>query len=202
MTAAPKIRLTREEYLELERSAEYKSEYYAGKMYAMSGASLAHNILVANLIFVLKSHFSATKRNCLVLPSDMRLYVPVRKHFYTYPDVMIVCGKPELDDERKDILKNPLLIAEVLSPSTAEYDRGKKFEFYRMLSGLKEYVLIEQERPSVEVFTRSEGDEWRYRAAAGATGEIRLDSVDYNLLLGELYDRIEFPPEEEYEGKA
>lgn len=197
MTAAPKIRLTPEEYLELERNAEFKSEYYDGRIFAMSGASLHHNILVGQLIAMLVQHL-AGKKKCLVLPSDMRLYVPIRKHFYTYPDVMIVCGKPELDNERKDILKNPLLIAEVLSPSTAEYDRGKKFELYRMLPDLKEYVLIEQERASVEVFTRSEGDEWRFRAASGLSGTIHLDSVEYTLPLAELYSQIEFPPEEEH----
>ncbi|OQY58172.1 MAG: hypothetical protein B6245_13195, partial [Desulfobacteraceae bacterium 4572_88] len=149
--------LTEKEYLEIERQAEYKSEYFEGQMFAMSGASEAHNLIVANLIFTLILQLKNTP--CRIYPSDMR--VKVRENgLYTYPDVIVVCDEAKFDDEHQDTLTNPLLIIEVLSKSTEAYDRGSKFAMYRKLGSLAEYLLVDPSRPQAEQYVRQEENRW------------------------------------------
>src|SRR5437762_9626687 len=127
MSSVPKTFLTPEQYLEIERKAEYKSEYFQGEMFAMAGASPNYNFLVANTIMAVGPKARAC--SCRTSPSDMRVHIPATG-LYTYPDVIVVCGQPQFRDGQPDSLLNPTLIVEVLSPSTEAYDRGRKFGHY------------------------------------------------------------------------
>jgi Uncharacterized protein conserved in cyanobacteria len=151
MSTQSKIRYTPEEYLALERASAYKSEYYDGEVFAMSGASRRHVLIVTNLVTQLATQLK--KRACEVYSADMRLKIEITRA-YTYPDVIVVCGEPQFSDKQKDTLINPTVIIEVLSESTQGYDRGGKFEQYRTLESFKEYLLISQDKPHVEHFVR------------------------------------------------
>ncbi|MCI0421322.1 MAG: Uma2 family endonuclease [Acidobacteria bacterium] len=188
MSTQPKGRYTAEEYLALERAAEYKSEFYAGEIFAMAGASEQHNLIVANLVRELGLQLK--KRPCKTYPSDMRLKV-APTGLYTYPDVMVVCGKVWLDDEQQDTVLNPTLIVEVLSPSTESADRGSKSGHYRKLDSLQEYLLVSQVKPHVEHYSRHPDHRWLLSEAEGLQSEIRLSSIDCVLPLSEIYDKVE-----------
>ncbi len=185
---APKISET--EYLDMDRSAEIKHEYFDGEIFAMTGASEPHNLIVANVIRELGNGLKHTP--CRVYASDMRLKVS-ETGLFTYPDVMVVCGEREFVDQRGDTLENPDLIVEVLSHSTESYDRGKKFEHYRRLSSLKEYVLISQSRRKIEKYYRTRNRKWIYSETEPESGDILLESVGCELRLFEVYHKIEFP---------
>jgi len=188
MSTVPKSLITPDEYLQRERRAEFKSEYYRGETFAMAGASAEHNLIVSNCIVNIGSQLK--KRPCRVYPSDLRLKVQATGLF-TYPDVTVVCGEPQFEYDRGDVLTNPVLIIEVLSDSTEAYDRGAKFEMYRTIPSLQHYVLIAQDRISVESFTRTTGDEWILRASQELNGSIRLDTIDCDLSLAEVYDKVD-----------
>jgi Uma2 family endonuclease len=179
--------LTEKEYLEIERQAEYKSEFFEGQMFAMSGASRAHNLIVANLIFTLVLQLKNTP--CQVYPSDMRVRVQ-ENGLYTYPDVIVACGEEEFDDEHQDTLTNPLLIIEVLSKSTEAYDRGAKFTLYRQLGALSEYLLVDQSQPHVEQYVRQEGNHWLLSEAKGMDAVLTLSAVNASLSLADIYDKV------------
>jgi Uma2 family endonuclease len=176
-----------EEYLEVERRAETKSEYLDGQIYAMSGASLAHNQIVANLLIALGPQLKGGP--CRVLPSDMRVRVP-ETGLYTYPDVSVVCGDPRLEDAHEDILLNPTVVIEVLSDSTEVYDRGRKFEHYRRIESLAEYVLVSQSEPRIETYRRQGEREWLLTEARGMEESVELPSVRSTLHLRDVYDRV------------
>lgn len=183
--------ISEEEYLAIERVAEWKSEYYAGEMFAMVGTSISHTRIVANLIFELMSRFRGGP--CEAFSTDLRLRVDATG-LYTYPDVMVVCGGPESIDGVMDTITNPTLIIEVLSPSTENYDRGAKFDQYRRLPSFKEYVLVAQDRPSVETYLRSaEGTDWRYQATTELEGVAKFASIGCEIQLADIYRRVEFP---------
>ena len=175
-----------EEYLARETEAEYKSEYRHGETVAMTGASRRHVLIATNVISELNRQLKG--RPCEVYHSDMRLKVQAAG-LYTYPDVMVLCGKPEFADGRTDTVLNPILIVEILSPSTEAYDRGEKFTFYQKISTLREYVLIDQDRVLVECFTRR-GDAWTGKGASTRGGTIRLRAIDCSLDLDEVYDKV------------
>jgi Uma2 family endonuclease len=151
VSTQPKTFLTPEQYLEIERKAEYKSEYFRGEMFAMAGASRAHNLLVAHLLRDLGQQLRG--KPCEIYPSDMRVRVS-STGLYTYPDVVAVCGEPKLLDNQLDTLLNPHLIVEVLSPSTEAYDRGRKFEHYQSIESLGEYLMITCDRIHADLHTR------------------------------------------------
>src|SRR5215211_3382177 len=151
MSSQRKTLLTPEEYLAVERRSEVRSEYLAGEVFAMVGASKRHNLIVSNLIRVLGNQL--LDRPCNVYPSDMRVKVS-RIGKYTYPDVVVACEEEEFDDEERDTLLNPLVIIEVLSESTEAYDRGRKFEHYQYIESLTEYLLVSQEPYRVEQYVR------------------------------------------------
>src|SRR5687768_7892266 len=142
MSTAPKQKWTPESYLEFERASDERHEYLNGEVFLLAGASNNHNLVQGNTYATL--HSQLRKHPCLVYPSDMRLKVS-QTGLYTYPDIMVVCGTPQLEDKHQDILLNPTLIVEVLSPSTERFDRGKKFQHYREIESLQEYVLIAQD---------------------------------------------------------
>lgn len=182
--------ITSQEYLALERQAEVKSEYYAGEMFLMSGASRAHNLIVANLIREIGNQLKG--RTCRVYPSDMRVKVD-STGLYTYPDVIVVCGEEQFDDEHEDTLLNPTVVIDVLSDSTEAYDRGKKFEHYRRLESLAEYVLVAQTNRHLEHYTRKSADEWLLTEASLPDSEIELPSCGCVVSLAEVYDKVTFP---------
>ena len=188
MSLQPKPRLTPEDYLALERSADFKSEYFNGEIFAMTGASESHNLIVINTIRELSIQLK--KRPCKVYANDMRVKVDPTG-LYTYPDVVVTCGKAQFDDTHLDTLLNPVLIVEVLSDSTEAYDRGRKFEHYRKLDSLVEYVLIAQNRPHIESYRRQADQQWLLREYSELDGTLRLLSIDCDLALAEVYDKVE-----------
>jgi Uma2 family endonuclease len=191
MSTQSKTFLTPEQYLEIERKAEFKSEYYQGEMFAMSGARLAHIQIVANAMRELGSRLGDGP--CQPLSNDMRVCVkPVG--LYTYPDIVIVCGEPSFIDNEFDTLLNPTVIIEVLSDSTEVFDRNKKFELYGSLESLAEYVMISSRRVRVERYTRQPDGTWNYGDKTSLEDTVDLKSVDCHLPLAGLYKRVEFAP--------
>jgi Uma2 family endonuclease len=177
-----------EEYLALERQSQCKSEYYAGEIFAMAGASRWHNLIVANVVGELRSQLKG--RPCTTYPSDMRVKVGPTG-LYTYPDVAVVCGEAQFEDNQQDTLLNPTLIVEVLSESTEAYDRGGKFAHYRKLASLMEYVLITQTKPHIEHYVRQPDNRWLLAEADSLHDSIHLDSIDCQLALAEVYDKVD-----------
>jgi Uma2 family endonuclease len=189
VSTLPKTFLTPEQYLEIERKAAHKSEYYQGEMFAMAGASVSHNRLVGRLL----REFGQKLRNgnCEPFPSDLRVFIKATGLF-TYPDVVIVCGEPVLQDGRLDTLLNPRVLVEVLSPSTEAYDRGRKFEHYRSIESLQEYLLIASDRVQVDLYTRQPDDRWLLTSAGRVEESVALQSVECELSLADLYEKIDF----------
>jgi len=193
MSSRPSTLLTPAEYLEIERRAERKSEYFQGEMFLMAGASYAHVLIVDNLNYELKLRLKAGP--CRVHSSELRLRV-APNGLYTYPDVMVICGGPQFADDRRDTALNPVLIVEVLSESTDAYDRDKKFDQYRTLPSLREYLLVAQDAPRIEQWIRQPDDNWLRAETRGRDANIQLASVDCVLPLAGIYDQIEWPPAE------
>lgn len=197
MSSSVKARLTPEEYLAIERAAEDGSEYWNGEMFALAETSERHGAIVANLVGELRSALKG--RPCKVYASDLRLQV-APTGLYTYPDVLVICGAPEFSDDSRDMVRNPKLIVEVLSPSTEDFDRGRKFAHDRSLPSLVEYLVVAQDRPAVEKLTREPAgpgqseSRWVLTETNGLSGVIRLASVEADLALGEFYDKVELGP--------
>jgi Uma2 family endonuclease len=189
MSTALKRSITPEEYLANERLANFKSEFYRGEIFAMAGASEQHNLIVMNVGASL--HLQLKGRPCRVYPSDLRLRIP-RTGLFTYPDLMVICGEPQFEFDRRDVVTNPILLIEVLSDSTEAYDRGSKFEQYRTLDSLKQYMLIAQDRFSVESFTKQENGNWLLSATNDVQQSHKLDSIQCVLSLVDIYDKVEF----------
>lgn len=185
----PKRKYTPEEYLALERQAEHRSEYYASEIFAMSGASEAHNLIAGNIFASL--HTQLRGRPCRVYMSDMRVKVSPTG-LYTYPDVVVVCGERQFDDVQHDTLLNPNVIIEVLSPSTEAYDRGNKAAQYRQLPSLSEHLLVSQEQMHVEQYIRQADGQWLFFEASGKDARIHLPSINAVLALAEIYDNVPF----------
>lgn len=188
MTTQTQPRITPEEYLALERKAQYKSEYLNGEIFAMSGASREHNLISMNIGATL--HGQLRERPCEVYSGDMRVQVRPTG-LYTYPDVVVVCGEPRFADAELDTLLNPTLIVEVLSPSTEDYDRGTKFEHYRTLTSLQEYVLVAQDRCHVVHYTRQADNTWVLSETTRKDDQILLPSIACHLSLAEVYARVQ-----------
>ena len=186
--------ITPEQYLEIERRAAGKSEYWQGVMYAMAGASREHNLLVGDLFGGLRDQLRGQPRGtrCEAYSSDMRVFVP-STGLYTYPDVVVACGEPRFLDDRKDTLLNPGFLAEILSPSTEAYDRGRKFEHYRSVESLQEYLLVAQDRIHVELYRRQPDGAWLLQEASRSDETVEARSIACRLVLGEIYERLEFP---------
>ena len=184
-------RSTVEEYLAAERQADTKSEFHDGEILAMTGASYAHNLVVANVIRELGAQVRSTP--CAVLPSDLRVWIEASRR-YVYPDVTVVCGEPELTDADPDALVNPTLLVEVLSEATRNYDRGEKFEHYRTLGSFAEYVLLAQDRPHCEHYVRQADGSWVFTETSNLDDTIALTTIGCELALREAYDRVSFPP--------
>jgi Uma2 family endonuclease len=185
MSTQPKPRFTVEEYLSLERQADYKSEYFEGEIFAMAGASRKHNLISLNV----GSEFNQQlkERECEVYVSDMRVRTT---DLLTYPDIVVVCGEPLFNDEELDTLLNPTLIVEVLSKSTRNFDRGDKFEQYRTMESFAEYLLIAQDKIYVEQYIREISGDWLLKVFHQEEETIRLSSIQCTLPLTTIYSKI------------
>lgn len=183
MSTQPIPRLTEQDYLTAERTAIHKSEFVGGAIYAMSGGTSRHSNLASRLIFQLSMYLEGS--SCRVFTSDLRIRVPQGDYFY--PDASVVCGPVETTDDRKDVCTNPILLVEVLSPSTADYDRGLKFEHYRQISSLMEYLIIHSDGLHIEHYSRQHDASWVLREYRGQDDKIPLPAVKCELLLGSVY---------------
>ncbi len=184
--------LSPDEYLERENAAGFKSEYVNGELLAMAGASQSHNRVAGNAYFDLRTRLQG--KPCEPYGSDMRVKVE-ETDMYAYPDVSVVCGEQRFERKRGETLLNPTVLIEVLSPSTEAFDRGAKFAHYRRLLSLQAYVLISQTEVRVERFLR-EGEEWTLREYTCLTNTLRLPSLNLELPLTLLYERVTFPDPE------
>jgi len=182
---------TPEEYLALEEKAEFRNEYENGKIVAMAGGSLDHLRIISNISRFIGNKISI---NCECLPNEMKVRVESIGKFY-YPDVTVLCGEPEFYRERTDTIFNPILIVEVLSESTEARDRGEKFFAYQTLESLQEYVLVSQDKPVVEQFIKQSDGSWKYLATIGLGSRVKFESINVELTLEEIYQRVKFTQE-------
>jgi Uma2 family endonuclease len=183
MASLPDAPLTEEQYLCIEREAEFKSEFHDGRMYAMAGGSLNHGLLSAAVTSLL---FRQMPPGCRTITSDVRIKV-AGAGLYTYPDCSVICGEPQYFGDQQDVLLNPILIVEVLSPSTEGYDRGKKFELYRTIETFREYVIVHQDRRHVEHYSKQDDGSWVLREHSGMEGSVSIARLGATISLGELY---------------
>ena len=188
-SAAEKPHYTPAEYLALERKASFKSEYYRGEIFAMSGASREHNLIAGN--FHRSISMQLLDRPCEAYMADMRVRA-LPTGLYTYPDVVAVCGEPRFEDDEVDTLLNPTLIVEVLSPSTERYDRGAKFGQYRRIESLREFLLASQEEVLVEHYVRH-GEEWVLTAHDRRDSVLQLNSIACEVSLRDAYAKVDVP---------
>lgn len=182
-----KKNFTPAEYLAMEQVADYKSEYYAGQIYALAGGTADHSLIAGNCIHVLNEQLETEP--CRVFASDMRLLVQP-SGLYTYPDAMVICGDIKFVERRNDTVTNPIVIVEVLSESTREYDRGTKFDFYKQLPGLSEIVLVESEYARVECYRRGQEDQWLLETHDALDATARLESLACDLPLHRIYHKV------------
>lgn len=190
-----------EDYLALERQADERHQYVDGQIYAMAGESLQHSTICFNLARILGNQLRGG--NCRGLSPNMKIRTgPVqknsRKGMFSYADATVVCGEPRFHDEHRDVLLNPTVIIEVLSPSTERFDRVEKFTRYRThLDSLVDYVLIASTQPFIEHFRRHTGEQWLFTPLADLDSSLFIESIGCRLPLAEVYERVEFPPEED-----
>ncbi len=188
MGLAKRQKYTPAEYLALEEKAETRSEFWNGEIVAMSGAAIDHQQIVANITIFLGLK---VRGKCRVFPSEMKVWIKKRNKFF-YPDITVICDKPNFYKTRHDTIDNPRLIIEVLSKSTASFDRAEKFLSYQSLISLEEYVLISQESALVEQYIKRDDGNWIYKSTMNLDDEIQLSSIGAVLELKEIYDLVEF----------
>lgn len=194
--ATPQARLfvSPEEYLRREREAEERHEYDNGRIYAMAGESPNHSRICVNTTRDVSTRLKG--KTCEAFSSNMKVCVSAAGKFY-YPDLSVVCGEAVYHDKEHDALLNPKVIIEVLSPSTEKYDRSVKFLSYQQIESLTDFLLISQDKSLVEHFERQTSGQWLYTAHRDLSANVSLPSIDCILPLTEIYDRVQFPPEEE-----
>ncbi len=190
MRPQPLIHLTPDQYLSAERQSDTKSEYFDGEIFAMAGASREHNQISANLVRVLGNQL--LDKPCNVYSSDMKVRIDKARK-YTYPDLVIACQTERFEDEHRDVLLNPVVILEILSDSTEAYDRGRKFLHYQLLDSLTNYLLVSQDAPRIEIFTRQQNNAWLYAEFHGLDAVVEIESIGCNLRLGDVYHKVDLP---------
>jgi Uma2 family endonuclease len=198
MSSAVLKRQSWDEYVQFERRADEKHEYFDGEVFAMAGGSANHSLVGGNVIRAAGNALAS--KDCQVFTSDMRVLCP--SGLGTYPDCSIVCGPPKyLDQTKKDTLLNPIVIFEVLSPTTEAYDRGKKFAHYETLSSLKEYVLLSQDQVRIEHFARQpQAGQWLRTVVNDAAGMLELPVLGIALSVAQLFAKVTFEPQTDDEG--
>ncbi len=196
----PKLKLTPDEYLELEEQAEFKSEYSNGVMIPLhgeppklAGATINHVQIVSNLTEIVSPLLK--KQGCRTFSTDLKVWVEKSKKLY-YPDLIVVCGAIEFYQKRRDAIRNPLLLIEILSDSTEAKDRAEKFWAYQTLESFQEYILVSQNNFVVEQFHRQSDNSWRYLATSGLDSSVTFESIGQSFGLKEIYDLVEFEGEE------
>jgi Uma2 family endonuclease len=180
---------TPEEYLALEEAAIDKSEYHDGEIIPMTGGTTNHNSIIINLIANLK--FGLRGKDYRLFTSDVRLWIPLTRR-YVYPDIMVIQGEPIYHENNKTIVTNPLVIIEVLSNSTKDYDRGGKFLAYRSIPEFREYILIDQYSYHIEQFAKNSNSKWELTEYDSEDSVLTLESVEFQIPLKEIYERINF----------
>jgi Uma2 family endonuclease len=183
MATLPASPLTEQQYLAIERAAKTKSEFHDGQMFAMAGGSPNHALLANRIGSLLDRSVPA---GCRVFNSDLRIKVPA-SGLYAYPDCSVICGDLQYADSQPDVILNPLVIVEVLSPSTEGYDRGKKFELYRAIVAFREYLIIHQDRRHVEHYSRQDDASWLLRDYAGPNDVVTIARLNIQIPLADLY---------------
>jgi len=181
--------VTTEAYFQQEDTAEYRSEYFYGDVFAMTGGTLNHNRISVNIASLLNAQFRG--RPCEAFTIDLRVEVEKNVH-YAYPDVVVVCGEMNLADGRSDTITNPVVILEVLSESTRDYDRGSKFTAYRNIETLTDYLLIDQKRVHIEYFSKESDGAWRLREYFDTEALVEIKSIGAGLPIDAIYERVEF----------
>lgn len=186
---APKYNyVSPEKYLEIERVSQEKHEYYNGEIFAMSGASKEHNIIAKNINTLVLPFLKG--KSCDMFGSDLRVHIP-KNSLFTYPDFTIICGKWETTDNEKDTVTNPSVLVEILSKSTKDYDRGTKFNLYRNIKTLKEYILIDSTKVSVEIFLKQENQKWILSEFKNLSDSFIISTIGLSLMLKDLYEDVD-----------
>jgi Uma2 family endonuclease len=193
MNAAPIIKYTAEEYLELEEASLEKNEFYKGEIFAMAGASIQHNQIVSNTMIEIGSYLKDKK--CRIFPSDLRIH-SITNSLFTYPDLSIICDEIETFGKRKNTVTNPTVLIEVLSASTQDYDRGAKFKLYRDIESLKEYTLISSLETLVEKYDKQADGSWVLHEYKNETDSFDITSIDLKITVKDLYINVTFEQEE------
>jgi Uma2 family endonuclease len=190
MGAAPILKFSIEDYLESERKSFEKHEFYQGEIFAMAGASIQHNQIVGNTLVSVGSHLSNSSK-CQVFPSDLKIHCQSNSLF-TYPDLSIICGKIETLENHKDIVTNPIVLIEVLSESTRDYDRGEKFRLYREINSLKEYILISSLEMLVEKYEKQPDGTWILHEYKNENDDLFITNISLQLKLKSLFRNVMF----------
>ncbi|HMV83981.1 MAG TPA: Uma2 family endonuclease [Blastocatellia bacterium] len=188
-------RYTPEEYLAFERASKTKHEYLDGEIYAMAGGSPKHNQICFNAIVAVGAQIKGT--SCVGYTSDQKIRT-TPEDMFAYPDLTIICGDPVFHDDHQDVILNPTVIIEVLSPRTELFDRNTKFERYQKIPALTDYILISQDRPCVEHYARRKGNrQWTFTMETDLSAEIEIASIKAGLKLADIYERVMFPSTKE-----
>ena len=190
MSSASKTKFTVAEYLAIERKSESKHEFFDGDIFAMTGGTPAHSLIASN--FIREAGNALKDRPCVVFTSDLRVKVNATG-LYTYPDITIVCGEQRFDDDQRDTLINPTIVVEVLSKSTASYDRGTKSKHFRKIDSLQALIFIEQDCPAVELYRRQPDGNWILTDATELTDSIAIEPIGICIPLAEIYRNVTFP---------
>lgn len=185
MSAAPILKYSIVEYLAAEEKSLEKHEYYQGEIFAMAGASIEHNQIVKNVLYSTEDHLRKGGK-CQIFPSDLKIHIEANSLF-TYPDLSIVCGKIETLENHKDIVTNPSVIVEVLSPSTQDYDRGGKFKLYRDIPSLKEYILISSTEMLVEKYDKLDDGSWTLHEYKSENDDFRISTIEMKIAVNTIY---------------
>jgi Uma2 family endonuclease len=198
-------RFTIEQYLKLERVADERHEFLDGVIYDMAGESISHGQISMNLSALLVSQLKG--KPCQAFSKDTKIFSSLQppnqkgtKGLFSYPDLVVVCGKLDVLDHKQDVILNATVVIEVLSPSTEAFDRGEKFRKYKVNPTLKDYVLVSQRRPEIEIYRRSD-ENWAYETVSGIGSVASIPSIGCSLPLIDVYDRVEFPDADAYDGE-
>jgi Uma2 family endonuclease len=188
VASVPSPRISVEDYLELDRRSERRSEYYEGELFPVEVATINHGRIQGNLYTAVRARLA--NGPCEALLSSVRVRIPHTKK-YTYPDLIIACGMLELEDRNRDTLLNPVVLFEILSPSTSGLDHELKLMLYKTIPSLKEYILVSQRRMHIERYIRQNERQWLYDDVMAADGNLVLESVGCSIPLSEIYDKVE-----------
>jgi Uma2 family endonuclease len=193
MTAQPNQAMTVEEYLAFEETSSIKHEYFAGHIIALAGGNEAHSIISSNINALL--HTQLRQRPCTVYTSDMKVRAEQPRK-YMYPDISIVCGQPRYEDSKRRVLLNPTVVIEVLSASTERFDRGVKFQWYRSMASIQEYILVSQDTKYIDQYHRQSDNLWSLSSVSGETDALHLSSINCTLTIEDIYEKVNFNPED------